>query len=71
MRRRYPHLPLPDSFFHLQLSWTESFSPEHSFILSGPCRFHIGSAQPLAQATPTPTSDSAYTAKVTRVQNIP
>nr|XP_023701304.1 cell division cycle and apoptosis regulator protein 1-like [Paramormyrops kingsleyae] len=64
MRRRYPHLPLPDNFFHLQLSWTESFSPDHSFILSGPCRFHIGSAQPSAQATPTSTSDSAYTAKV-------
>ncbi|KAL4609546.1 cell cycle and apoptosis regulator protein 2-like [Arapaima gigas] len=64
MQRRYPHLPLPDSFFHLQLSWTESFPLDRPFTLSAQCRFHFGSSQSSTQATTPAISDSAYTAKV-------
>ncbi|KAG7476864.1 hypothetical protein MATL_G00087300 [Megalops atlanticus] len=64
VQRRYPHLPLPDSFFDLQLSWTESFPPDHALNLSGPCAFHLGAPQPLTETAPPASSTSAYMAKV-------
>ncbi|KAJ8400107.1 hypothetical protein AAFF_G00401460 [Aldrovandia affinis] len=63
-QRRYPHLSLPESFFHLQLSWTESFPPAQPLSLRGPCPFHLGPTQPLNETTPTAGPGSAYTAKV-------
>ncbi|XP_029108986.1 cell cycle and apoptosis regulator protein 2 isoform X2 [Scleropages formosus] len=64
MQRRYPHLPLPDSFFHLQLSWTESFPPDRPLTLPGPCRFHVGSSQSPAPVASAAGSGAEYTAKV-------
>ncbi|XP_041935786.1 cell cycle and apoptosis regulator protein 2 isoform X1 [Alosa sapidissima] len=45
VRRRYPHLPLPPSLLHLQLSWTESFPPDRPLPLCGPCLFRAGPSQ--------------------------
>ncbi|KAI1882560.1 hypothetical protein AGOR_G00252010 [Albula goreensis] len=64
VQRRYPHLPLPESFFHLQLSWTESFPANRPLPLSWPCPFHMGPAQPLNEPPPTAGPGSAYIAKV-------
>lgn len=49
--RRYPHLPLPPTLFHLQLSWTESFPHDRPFPLCGPCLFR--------NAEPPPKTDEA------------
>ncbi|KAL2087681.1 hypothetical protein ACEWY4_016509 [Coilia grayii] len=49
VRRRYPHLPLPPSLLHLQLSWTESFPPDRPLPLCGPCLFRAGTPQTVEQ----------------------
>ncbi|KAJ8339481.1 hypothetical protein SKAU_G00362670 [Synaphobranchus kaupii] len=64
VQRRYPHLPLPENFLHLQLSWTESFPPDQPLNLSGPCPFYLGPAQTLSETTASASPSSAYTAKV-------
>ncbi|XP_061119140.1 cell cycle and apoptosis regulator protein 2 [Conger conger] len=64
VQRRYPHLPLPENFLHLQLSWTESFPPDQPLTLSGPCPFYVGPAQPPSETTAPASPGSAYTAKV-------
>ncbi|XP_063067711.1 cell cycle and apoptosis regulator protein 2 isoform X2 [Engraulis encrasicolus] len=67
VRRRYPHLPLPPSLLHLQLSWTESFPPDRPLALSGPCVFRAGTPQ-TAEQEPVEdepeVQDSEYSVKV-------
>ncbi|XP_012696170.2 cell cycle and apoptosis regulator protein 2 [Clupea harengus] len=66
VQRRYPHLPLPSSLLHLQLSWTESFPPDRPLALCGPCLFRAGDPQTSEQVegTEAPDSDSEFTVKV-------
>ncbi|XP_028835033.1 cell cycle and apoptosis regulator protein 2 isoform X2 [Denticeps clupeoides] len=64
MQRRYPHLHLPDSFLQLKISWAESHPPHKPLPLSGPCGFHVGSAQPETQTTPQNSTDPSFTVKV-------
>ncbi|KAG5834225.1 hypothetical protein ANANG_G00259310 [Anguilla anguilla] len=64
VQRRYPHLPLPENFLHLQLSWTESFPPDQPLNLSGPCPFHLGPAQSPPETSAAASPGSAYSAKV-------
>lgn len=41
LRNRYTGLYIPSDFFHANMKWTESFTPENPFSLRRPCRFHI------------------------------
>lgn len=64
LQRRYPHLQMSLNLFHLQLSWTESFPPNHPLCLRGPCLFHVGSHQPETAGTVSESTDSTFTVKV-------
>ncbi|KAM9456559.1 cell cycle and apoptosis regulator protein 2 [Clarias gariepinus] len=71
LQRRYPHLHAPQSLFHVQLCWPESFPPSQPFPLAGPCQFHIGSQQAKTESTestpspsPDSTDDSIFSVKV-------
>ncbi|KAJ8286327.1 hypothetical protein GJAV_G00037210 [Gymnothorax javanicus] len=64
MQRRYPHLPLPENFLHLQLSWVESFPPDRPLGLPGPCPFHLSPAHSASEAAPVPNPSTAYAVKV-------
>lgn len=64
LQRRYPHLQMPSNLFHLQLSWTESFPPNHPLRVRGPCLFHVGSHQPETAATVSESTGSTFTVRV-------
>ncbi|XP_057176501.1 cell cycle and apoptosis regulator protein 2 isoform X3 [Triplophysa rosa] len=64
LQRRYPHMQRPSDLFHLQLSWTESFPPNHPLRLRGPCLFHMGSHQPETAATVSESTGSTFTVRV-------
>ncbi|XP_005155588.1 cell cycle and apoptosis regulator protein 2 isoform X3 [Danio rerio] len=64
LQRRYPHLHIPSSLFHLQLSWTESFPLDQPLPLRGPCLFHIGPNQPETEADVCESTDDAFAVRV-------
>ncbi|XP_043087544.1 cell cycle and apoptosis regulator protein 2 isoform X2 [Puntigrus tetrazona] len=64
LQRRYPHLHLPSSLFHLQLSWTESFPLDRPLPLRGPCPFHVGPNRPESQADASEAADDAFSVRV-------
>ncbi|XP_017344029.2 cell cycle and apoptosis regulator protein 2 isoform X3 [Ictalurus punctatus] len=66
LQRRYPHLHVPLSLFHVQLCWPESFPPSQPLPLAGPCHFHVGPQQPKIEAAPSPdsTENSSFSVKV-------
>ncbi|XP_066568669.1 cell cycle and apoptosis regulator protein 2 [Amia ocellicauda] len=62
--RRYPQLNIPDSFFHLHLSWVETFPPGRPLTLGYPCLFRTGSPLPEPEAPAPAPPNSTYSAKV-------
>lgn len=64
LQRRYPHLHIPSSLFHLQLSWTESFPLDQPLHLRGPCLFHIGPNQPETEADVCESTDDPFAVRV-------
>lgn len=41
LRRRYSNLYIPSDFFHTQIKWPETFTPDKPFSIHRPCSFHI------------------------------
>nr|XP_006625708.2 PREDICTED: cell cycle and apoptosis regulator protein 2 isoform X1 [Lepisosteus oculatus]XP_015197735.1 PREDICTED: cell cycle and apoptosis regulator protein 2 isoform X1 [Lepisosteus oculatus]XP_015197745.1 PREDICTED: cell cycle and apoptosis regulator protein 2 isoform X1 [Lepisosteus oculatus]XP_015197753.1 PREDICTED: cell cycle and apoptosis regulator protein 2 isoform X1 [Lepisosteus oculatus]XP_015197768.1 PREDICTED: cell cycle and apoptosis regulator protein 2 isoform X1 [Lepisosteus  len=62
--RRYPQLSIPDAFFHLRLSWVDTFPPSRPLTLGYPCPFYQGSPQPEAELTHPTSTNTTYSTKV-------
>ncbi|XP_073831168.1 cell division cycle and apoptosis regulator protein 1-like [Musca autumnalis] len=41
LRNRYSSLYIPSDFFHANIKWTDTFTPDNPFSLRRPCQFHL------------------------------
>ncbi|XP_037805518.1 cell division cycle and apoptosis regulator protein 1-like isoform X2 [Lucilia sericata] len=41
LRQRYTNLYIPSDYFHANVKWSETFTPDNPFSLRRPCQFHI------------------------------
>ncbi|KAM7348866.1 cell division cycle and apoptosis regulator protein 1-like isoform 2-T2 [Cochliomyia hominivorax] len=41
LRQRYTSLYIPSDFFHANVKWSDTFTPDNPFSLRRPCQFHI------------------------------
>lgn len=41
LRQRYTNLYIPSDFFHANIKWSDTFTPDNPFSLRRPCQFHI------------------------------
>ncbi|XP_065366379.1 cell division cycle and apoptosis regulator protein 1-like isoform X2 [Calliphora vicina] len=41
LRQRYANLYIPSDYFHANVKWSDSFTPDNPFSLRRPCQFHI------------------------------
>ncbi|XP_075156283.1 cell division cycle and apoptosis regulator protein 1-like [Haematobia irritans] len=70
LKNRYTSLYIPSDFFHANMKWTETFTPDNPFSLRRPCQFHImdkGLESPFEQKLDDLEPDDAdyvYSAKV-------
>lgn len=72
LKQRYQNMYVPSDFFHSEVRWAESFTPDNPFVLRQPCAFqlmHKEIAPPPETATDDtlldpPDADHSFAAKV-------
>ncbi|XP_061394616.1 cell division cycle and apoptosis regulator protein 1-like [Musca vetustissima] len=71
LRNRYSSLYIPSDFFHANIKWTETFTPDNPFSLRRPCQFHLMDKnaespfeQPSQDELEPADADYVYSAKV-------